>query len=57
MHKIIFFFQEKNKQKYWCLPYLKFSDLLLKKHFFFFIWQYMIWLDQHYYIVLYCKIF
>ena len=34
MHKIIFFPEKKNV----CLPYLKFSDMLLETHLFFFIW-------------------
>ena len=38
MHKIIFFSRKKkNKKKFECLPFLKFSDLLPKKHIFFYL--------------------
>ena len=37
MHKIIFFPEKKNKKKYVCLPYIKFSYQLQETHLFFFI--------------------
>ena len=38
MHKsILFYNKKKNRQKYVCLPYLKFSDLLPETHLFFYL--------------------
>ena len=45
MHKIIFFPEKNNLKKYVCLPYLKFSDMLLETLIYFFNWPTEIWID------------